>query len=564
MIKVNLIKGLLITVLVIISTNIYSQNKYPKDYFRSPIDFRIQIAGNFGEIRNNHFHTGLDILTEGQIGKNIYAIADGYVSRINISAGGYGNAIYITHPNGYVSVYAHLKSFKKEITDYLDSAQHSKHLFELNLYPLPEKFPVKKGEIIALSGNSGRSSGPHLHFEIRERDSEEPVNPFLFGIDVKDNVSPRIFSVRQYNFPDTINWDSFTRKTYTNINGKTIKVNGNVGFGIELFDYTTGRHNTNGIYNLILKVDDTIYFESKFDKLSFYTNRYINSYIDYRERISTRKKITKCFVEPNNRLANYLVKKDNGIYNFNDGKLHKVEILAKDFYGNYKRVSFKVQSGTSYLKKKNHNSKYVVQNLFYQKINYFDNDEIKLTFHRNSLLYNIGFQYYTSVPKFKAYSKIHHLHKASTALFNKFSIAIKVDSLDESLKEKVLIARISKQGRFIPEGGKYIDGYVISKTNYFGNYVVLVDTILPRIRLINKSKTKLRNLKFRISDNLSGIKTYNGYIDGKWVLFKYDVKYHLINCDLSNENIKKGKHELLLEVSDYSGNVARFKKDFVY
>jgi len=548
-------------------TNIYAQKKYPEDYFRSPIDFKILISGNFGELRPNHFHTGLDILTENKVGKNIYAIADGYVSRINVSAGGYGNAIYITHPNGYVSVCGHLKSFKKELETYLDSVQHAKQQFAMNLYPLPEMFPVKKGEIIAFSGNSGRSYGPHIHFEIRERESEEPVNPFLFGITVKDNVVPKVFSITQYSFTDSINWDSFKKRTYKNINGKTLTVNGKTGFGIQLFDYTTGRHNTNGIYKLTLKIDDTVYFESKFDKLSFYTNRYINSYIDYAERISTNKKIIKCFVEPNNHLTNYTVKRNNGIYNFNDGKIHHIEIIATDFYGNLKRTAFKVKSDTAYLKKKESKGKHFKQKMFYQKTNYFDTPELKLTFHKNSLLYNLNFQYYTTVPKYRAFSKIHHIHKESTPLFNKISIAIKADSLPESLSEKVLIARISKNGSFIPTGGKFIDGYVISKINYLGNYVILMDTIPPVIRPVNKSKNKTakqKTLQFKIFDNLSGIKKYNGFIDGEWVLFKYDVKYHLIKCNLVKEQIRSGTHELLLEIEDYRGNVAIYKSNFVY
>jgi len=550
---------------VLLTYNLVAQKDYPKNYFRSPIDFKIQIAGNFGELRSNHFHTGLDILTQGVVGKKVYAIADGYVSRIYISGGGYGNALYVTHPNGYVSVFGHLKAFNKKISAFLDSVQHAKKQFAMNLYPLPAQFPVKKGDVIAFAGNSGRSSGPHIHFEIRDRETEEPINPFLFGIAVKDDVQPKIFSVTQYSFSDTINWDDFSKTKYKTISGKTIKANGNTGFGIEMFDYTTGRHNTNGVYNLKLKIDDTLYFESQFDRLSFYTNRYINSYIDYGERISTKKKIVKCFIEPNNRLANYLIKSKNGVFDFNDGKTHDIKITATDFYGNKKSVSFKVKADITYKKQKTFVPKHFKQQLFYQKENYFETEGIKISFHRNSLLYDLAFQYFATNPRSKTFSKIHHIHKESTPLFNKITIALKVDSSALYLKEKLLVARLTKDGRYQAEGGKLIDNYLITKINSFGNFVVVADTIKPVIkpvyykkRLVSSGKT----LRIKIYDDLSGVKEYAGYVDGKWVLFKYDAKYHLLTCDLQKEGIKAGKHELELKLMDYCRNTAIFKSKF--
>ena len=556
-------------IFTIISINIFAQNEYPQNYFRSPIDFQIQIAGNFGELRSNHFHTGLDILTQGVQGKKVFSIADGYVSRINVSGGGYGNALYITHPNGYVSVYGHLKSFRKDIAAYLDGIQHIKHEFAMNLYPLPNQFPVKKGDFIALSGNSGRSSGPHIHFEIRERDSEEPVNPFLFGIKVKDDLAPRIFSITRYNFTDTIDWDNFTKKTfsYKSINGKTIKTNGNTGFGIELQDYTTGRHNRNGIYQLTMKIDDTVYFDVKFDKLSFYTNRYINSYIDYGSYLYNKKRISKCFVEPNNKWENYLVKKNRGIYRINDDTLHNVKIIAKDFYGNTKTLSFKIIRDTSITYIKPVKNKYIVQKLYCKKENFYSSPNLKINFHRNSLLYDLNFIHFTSVPKFKAYSAVHHIYKESTPLFNKITIAIKADSLPKNLQTKALIAKINKTGKLSSAGGEYIDGHVITKVNSFGNYVLTVDTLKPRIVPISLSKSTIisnGNIRFKIYDDLSGIKSFNGYIDGKWVLFIYDAKYHLISCNLKNEKIKKGTHQLQLKVEDYYGNSETFTSKFTY
>lgn len=554
-----------LTAFFIFSTYLYAQKEYPKKYFRPPIDFKIQIAGNFGELRSNHFHTGLDILTQGVEGKKVYAVADGYVSRINISGSGYGNALYVTHPNGYVSVFGHLKTFNSKISSFLDSAQHAKQQFALNLYPLPGRFPVKKGEVLAFSGNSGSSSGPHIHFEIRDRETEEPLNPLLFGIAVKDDVRPKIFSVSRYSFSDSLDWDSFSKTEYKYINGKTIRANGNTGFGIELFDYTTGRRNTNGVYNLKLKIDDSLYFESQFDRLSFYTNRYINSYIDYGERISTRKKIVKCFIEPNNRLGNYLIKDKNGIFDFNDGKTHKIKITATDFYGNSTSVSFRVKADSSYKKRKDYTSKYFKQKLFYQKENYFEGDGIKISFHRNSLLYNVNFQYYTSTPKANTYSKVHHIHKESTPLFNKITIALKVDSAGLPLNEKLLVARLTRDGHYQAEGGKLVDNYLVTKINSFGDFVVLADTIKPVIKPLYYKKKLVsshKNLRFKIYDDLSGVKNYRGCVDGKWILFKYDTKYHLLKCDLLKEGIKAGKHELALKLTDYCGNSAVFKSKF--
>ncbi len=556
-------------IFTITAINIFAQNEFPQNYFRSPIDFQIQIAGNFGELRSNHFHTGLDILTQGVEGKTVRSIADGYVSRINVSGGGYGNALYITHPNGYVSVYGHLRSFRKDIAQYLDSVQHEKHEFAMNLYPLPNQFPVKKGDFIAFSGNSGRSSGPHIHFEIRERDSEEPVNPFLLGIKVKDDVPPSIFSITRYNFTDTIDWDNFSKKTYSYeyINGKTIKTNGNTGFGIELQDYTTGRHNRNGIYQLSLKIDDTVYFEVKFDKLSFYTNRYINSYIDYGNYLYSKKRITKCFVEPNNNWGNYLIKKNRGIYRINDDSLHKVKIITKDFYGNTKTIRFNIIRDTTKIYAKRVQNKYFVQKLFCKKENFYNSPELKINFHRNSLLYDFNLIHFTTQPKFKAYSSVHHIHKENTPLFNKITIAIKADSLPKNLQTKVLIVKINKNGKLSSAGGEYIDGYVITKINNFGNYVLAVDTVNPRIIPISFAKTKVitnSNIRFKIYDNLSGIKSFNGYIDNKWVLFSYDAKYHLIQCNLKNEKIKKGIHQLILKVEDNYGNIETFTSKFTY
>ena len=300
----------------------YSTAQHPKDYFCSPLDIPLFLSGNFGEIRTNHFHSGIDIKTQGVEGKPVYAPADGCVSRIKIAAGGYGNALYLTHANGYTTVYGHLSAYSDTLKKYITAEQYKKESFEIELIPDSNLFRFKKGDVIAFTGNTGSSGGPHLHFELRDTKTESTYNPLLFGFEVKDKIPPAITSLAVYDFDENPRHGWRNRKIYsvTKADGKYIVnggkpfvVSGITGFGLEVYDQLDGADNHNGAYSIeLLKDSARIYFH-KIDEMPFYLSRFVNSHIDYEEKKLRGNIFQKSFVEPGNQLKIYETKISAGI-----------------------------------------------------------------------------------------------------------------------------------------------------------------------------------------------------------------------------------------------------------
>ncbi|RMG76485.1 MAG: M23 family metallopeptidase, partial [Bacteroidetes bacterium] len=352
---------LLTCVLIQLSYSLLGQNKdslefkYPQNYFRSPLDIPLLLAGNYGEIRSNHYHAGIDIKTEGVEGKNVYAAADGYVSRIKISEGGYGKALYITHPNGYTTVYAHLKRFNDTIEQYVRKQQYLKESYEIELFPPKNSLKVKKGDIIAVSGNTGGSGGPHLHFEIRETDTEVPINPLLFGFDIKDDIPPIIKHLTIYPIDDTsfVNRRSRPKRyALSGSNGKyslsaTPEVKGIIGFGIEVIDKLNGSNNRCGIYSIDLTIDGDTIYRHHIEDIPFHKTRYINCHVDYEAWKKDGIKTQRCYRLPNNQLDFYDKLKYNGLYMFTDDSVHEVRFIVKDTYQNTSELVFNVKSSTA-------------------------------------------------------------------------------------------------------------------------------------------------------------------------------------------------------------------------
>ncbi|MBI9052549.1 MAG: M23 family metallopeptidase [Bacteroidales bacterium] len=545
--------------------------------FISPVNFPMYLSGNYGEIRSGHFHAGIDIKTQGVIGKEVVSVENGYISRIKISANSYGKTLYITHPNGYTTVYGHLDHFTPNISKFIKSKQYEQNEFEINYFPEVNQFKVSKGELLAYSGNTGGSDGPHLHFEIRETNSQIPVNPLLFHFQIEDDIPPIFYSISFYPIKNNsfINYKndtiSFRLKmkdgVYSTTDTNELLFNGECGIGVEIVDYLNNSRNKCGIYSLQLKINNQITYSHLINKISFNETSYVKSHIDYKQKIESKKTIQKTFIEPNNKLSIYKSIINNGIYDYNKDSLYIIELIATDTYGNKSTTIINAKRGSLDFQE----PPVIVPNngihMNWELENIFENEDIKITIPRKSLYNSFYFNYYSSNPTNNSYSKIHHIHNENTPIHKKYSISLKIRNLPEKLYDKAFIALLEKDKSIKPIGGTIVNQYIVAETKQFGNYTVLIDTIKPIVNPILKQEKLLNSNKinFSISDDLSGIKSYNGYIDNKWALFEYDLKNDLLSYTIDEERIKKNKkHELELFVIDNTGNITTYYTTFFW
>ncbi|MBE9468778.1 MAG: M23 family metallopeptidase [Bacteroidetes bacterium] len=552
----------------------YSQTNFSKKYFRSPLDIPLRLTGNFGELRATHFHSGIDIKTQGVIGKKIYAVANGYVSRIKISPFGYGKALYISHENGTVSVYGHLNEFNIHIDKYVKDKQYLEQTFAIDIFPKKNEIPIQKGEVVALSGNSGSSAGPHLHFELRNKKTEHPINPLLFKFNIIDNIKPRIYKLYIYPLDEYSYVNKSNNKNTFQVignNGKyflkqknAIIAHNKIGFALKTNDFLNNSRNKCGIYSIELRVDSNLIFYNKFDEFSFSETKNIKSYTDYNENIRHKNRFHKCFVQANNSISIYKKVKDRGIVNFSDNNIHKVKFIVKDVYNNTSILNFDLKSSSQEKSIIDTSYRLCTQIMPYGKINFFANDDVKIFFPENSLYSTLFFQYSKSEPVKGSLTPVYHIHNCYTPIKEKYSLSIKIDSLSDSLINKTIIAYVDKKNKMyaIEKKWKHEQNFIEIKTNKLGNFTVAIDTIPPRIIPLNFTESTnlntLKNIKFKITDNLSGINTYNGFIDENWVLFEYDAKNHLLTYVFDEKIGKKNIHSLILKVSDRVGNITTY------
>jgi murein DD-endopeptidase MepM/ murein hydrolase activator NlpD len=546
---------------------IFSTNKYPITDFRQPLDITPPaLAGSFGEIRGNHFHSGIDFRTNQREGYPVYAVADGYISRLRVQNSGFGQALYINHANGFTTVYGHLQRFAPKIATIVKNLEYEKKSFEIDEFPDPTLIPVHKGEIIAWSGNRGSSGGPHLHFEIRDTKTEETINPQFFGIIIPDNIPPVIHGLYVYRLNGKT-FNEFTQKQAIGIMGSNgtykttapISLTGEVGFGIVVTDRHNGLSGTNGVYSIQLEVDGKKVYTSALERFAFEDSKAINSHIDYPTYLNTKRSIQKSFVEPGNPLKIYSGLVNGGRINFNDGAQHQLRYIITDSKGNSSVLPFTVNAGSAPI-----TSPVVPPGIIYpyNKVNEFNTDDIKVVFPLGTLYNDLNFTY-KKLPKptGNAWSAVHQIHNRYTPLHIGFDISIKADNLPENLRSKALIVNTNGSS----QGGFFENGYVKATPKNFGSFYIATDTIAPRIVPVNiaegKNMAGLSKIFFKISDNLSGIKSFNGYIDGKWVLMEFDTKTATLWHSF-DERTGAGKHTLELVVMDMKENTRKYTVTF--
>lgn len=573
-------KKLLMCALVATSLNLSAQ-PYPKDYFQSPMDITLKLAGNFGELRPDHFHAGIDITTSGVEGLPVRASAEGYVSRIKVSPWGYGKAIYITHPNGYTTVYAHLSAYTGAIATWVEKQHYLAESFEIDLKLQPGELPVAKGQQIAASGNTGGSGGPHLHFEIRDTKTEEALNPLLFGLPVQDNVAPTPVTLAVYAAGENayVNGDRQVKKIplvksgskYVIQNVKdSIIAFGDIGFGIEAYDKESIPHGKNGVYGITLKAGGKIVYQHHLERISFDESRYINCFVDYAEHERTSKYFQLSFLAPNNELQVYDSVVNRGYVTHDDGKYHWYNYEIIDAYGNKAIVEFRVRALT-----KNPVTKFepkavpFIQVMMWNATNTFEEDPFTFEMPEKSVYRNTDFKWTSTPSTANRLSPTISLNDRFTPLHKICTLTIAMPQTTEA-PDKLVVCREKVKGGIASVGGVWNGKGMTAQIKVFGKYFVMRDTVDPTIRPFNfdaKGKTTtdfsaLSSIQFKIDDNLSGVKTYRGTIDGKWVLFEYDAKNDKLKYTF-DEHVGKGQHELLLVVTDAVGNEARFTRKFI-
>ena len=552
-----------VLVVFIFCTALFGQDQ---DYFRSPIGHDTRLSGSFAEPRSAHFHAGIDFKQKkGVPYDTIYAAADGFISRINIMPDGYGNALYIDHPNGYTTVYAHLHHFNEPITDYISDVMIKKRIHKIEHYPKAQKLKVSKGDYIGILGNTGRSFGAHLHFEIRKTDSETPVNPALFNLKPKDNLPPTIRGIVIYSLtPDgeVLDQDYYsvvaTDKDRYTLKQELIRTDAlMVGIGIHAYDTMNGASNHNGAYGVSLKNNGREIHSFKMDSVSFDHSRYIHAHMDYEAKINNRY-ISKCYNLDSNPLEIYDTTLTSGRIITSDLIANHLEIDVYDIEGNRATVEFDL----------------------IREDDEFKPNEIDTTYIRVTPVKPIS----GSRGKFKWEAPEGIVEKPEYLKIDSNGDTLNIRGLgevpmfrylklsytsDKELTKSTLIATQNKKGQLMSLGCEAKDSIsLVTFVNRTGRYWIDRDTVAPNIKVLNLPKGLSRRIRFKMSDNYESSYyrdqlRFEVYIDDTWVLCQHDIKNNTVWHDI--DFIPTNQiHKLKVKVSDSCGNVTEVTKSFKY
>lgn len=539
------------------------------------MDIPLELAGNFMEPRAGHFHSGLDIRTGGREGIPVKAVADGWVSRIKLSPWGYGKAVYIDHPNGYTSVYGHLQTLNGPMAEAALDQQYKQQDYSIDWYVEKGALQVKQGELIALSGNSGGSSGPHLHFEIRRTSDQVGLDPESLGIAIPDHQPPEILGVRLFGLTDSSRTMPYPQKAvgfaaqggngrYALKDGMTVTAYGTVGLALHTIDRYDANGAKCGARSIELYVDSTPAFSVHFDQLDFNVNRYCDAHMDFEQFKGNKLEYHRCFRLPNNKLRIYGKEEAQGRIELAPGQERRVRFVVVDAHGNRSTLAFNLRGATmqeacAWPKAEPNGS------LFrYDAANSISEEAVRFNLPANAL-YDDAFVDYSAKPAIgRLLSPIHSIGDPLIPLHAAGELSIAVNHAKPG---KATIVRLDPDGTVAASvGGTYADGWITASVKSFGSYSVAIDTVPPVITNVDlRADMKGRkNFSLKIADNLSGIGTWKGTLNGQWIVLEYDPKSKTVTHHFDKHSQAPGRNDFVLHVTDERGNAFSYKFSFTH
>jgi hypothetical protein len=570
----NFINYIIISIFSISAAAQDSIPEYPKDYFGPPIDIPFLLAGNYGEPRASHFHMGMDIRTNEKEGMPVHALADGYVSRIGVSPYGYGNALYITYPNGFTSVFGHLQRYNEAITAIVRKEQYAKQQFAIDIMLKPGEVPVHKGDLVAYSGNTGGSGGPHLHFEMRDV-LERTINPLNFGYTSADHVPPLIGAVKFYPKDETrYNAEGYRAAVLRTDTGYVMKTGvqklnaSAVGIAVNTYDQMDERIHSVCPYDMKEYDGDSLIFEYTVDRIPFDYIRNVIAQIDYPIFMKEgSRSFQKCYLERNNNMpAFYHHVKNRGIIDLSDGRVHHIKVISADYAGNRSilRMQLQYDPAAVVFKPKTAKTAYALSP---DQDNILTGGGYKVTIPGRYLLDSVFINCSSSPAKGPGiYSDVLKVGE-SYDLLGFYTVSLRAVNLPDLLRDKALIVWKNAGGGTAARGGKWEGDMLTAQCREFGSFYIVADTVPPRITPLNiirgKNMHAYKTINVSIHDNLSGIADYHGYLDGKWQLMELDGKTSVLRMTLPS-SLSPGEHNFRLTVSDDRNNQSEYSVTFNY